>query len=60
MRVIIAGVPQEMADEYAMRLLEQGRAVPAPPAVAKSESSIRPKPKGKRKDVSENEPKDPD
>lgn len=30
MRVIVAGVPQEYADEFAIRLMEQGRAIPAP------------------------------
>ena len=30
MRMIVAGVPREYADEYAIRLMEQGRAVPAP------------------------------
>ena len=30
MRMIVAGVPREYADEYAIRLMEQGRAIPAP------------------------------
>ena len=57
MRVIIAGVPTDMADEYAARMIEQGKATPAPPAppVPRAE-----KPKGKRKDVSEHEPKNAD
>lgn len=54
MRVIIAGVPTDMADEYAARMIEQGKAIPAPP-VPRAE-----KPKGKRKDVSEHEPKNAD
>lgn len=32
MRIIIAGVPQEMADSYALRMIEQGKAIPAPAA----------------------------
>ena len=32
MRIIIAGVPQEMADSYALRMIEQGKAIPAPTA----------------------------
>ena len=55
MNVIIAGVPREYADEYAIRLLEQGRAIPAPPAVPEipvpvSEPlPVKPTPKGKGK-----------
>jgi len=57
MNVIIAGVPREYADEYAIRLLEQGRAIPAPPVVPEipvpvSEPlPVKPAPKkqGKRK-----------
>ena len=30
MRMIVAGVPREYADEYAIRLMEQGKAIPAP------------------------------
>lgn len=30
MRVIYAGVPQEVPDSYALRLIEQGKAIPAP------------------------------
>lgn len=57
MRVIIAGVPQEVADDYAARLIEQGKAIPAPPTPPAPRAE---KPRGKRKDVSENEPKDAD
>lgn len=59
MRVIIAGVPREYADAYALRLMEQGRAIPAPPEVpeipvpvmeeTKTIPQPAPKSKGKRK-----------
>ena len=54
MRVIIGGTPQEVPDSYAMRMIEQAQAIPAPPAPRAEKS------KGKRKDVSEHEPKDAD
>lgn len=55
MKIIIAGVTQEVADGYAVRLMEQGKAIPV-------SSAPKPeKPKGKRsKDVSAREPKDQD
>lgn len=56
MKVIIDGVTKEIADDYAARLIEQGRAAPAPPT--------RPAPKanGKRRDKEETrrEPKNTD
>ena len=51
MRIIYAGIAQEVPDEYAVRLIEQGKASPdktVPPA---------PKAKGKREDVKKHEPK---
>ena len=67
MRVIIARVPQEIADEYAMRLIEQGKAVLAPPEPPEPPVPVQQtppaekaeRPKGKKpKDVNRNEPKD--
>ena len=52
MRVIINGAPQEMRDDYARRMIEQGRAMPAPPAPAAAPEAETPKndaPKGKRR-----------
>ncbi len=59
MRVIIAGVPREYADAYALRLMEQGRAIPALPEVPeipvpvmeepKATPQPAPKSKGQRK-----------
>lgn len=59
MKVIIAGVPREYADAYALRLMEQGRAIPAPHEVPevpvpvmeepKAIPQPAPKSKGKRK-----------
>lgn len=58
MRVIVAGVQQEVADEYAARLIEQGKAIPAPPTAPAKKVE---KSKGKRpKDVRADEPKDAD
>ena len=66
MRIIIEGKAQEVADSYAARLIEQGKAVPAPPEPARpAEAQSAPPPetpkegrnKGKRKDVTGNEPK---
>lgn len=55
MRVIIAGVPQDMRDDYARRLIEQGRALPAPPdpsapmAAPEAETPKAEAPKGKQR-----------
>ena len=55
MRVIIAGVPQDMQDDYARRLIEQGRALPAPcvkpvPVAAPEEEPPKAEPpKGKQR-----------
>ena len=56
MKVIIAGVPVEIADDYAARLIEQGKAVPLPP------SRPVPKAKSKRRDeeLTGHEPKNAD
>lgn len=55
MRVIIAGVPEDMADDYAARLIEQGKAIPAPPispapmAAPEAETPKAEAPKGKQR-----------
>ena len=57
MKVIVNGKPRDVAASYASRLIEQGKAVPAPPAppVPRAE-----KPRGRRRDVSEHEPENED
>lgn len=58
MRVIYAGVAQGIPKEYAVRLIEQGKAIPAPPSTSAPKSE---KAKDKRtKGVSRHEPKNPD
>ena len=55
MKVIIAGVPEDMADDYAARLIEQGKAIPAPPispapmAAPEAETPKAEAPKGKQR-----------
>lgn len=51
MRVIVGGTPQEVPDSYAARLIEQARAIPAPPAPRAEKT------RGKRKNSEANEVK---
>ena len=62
MRVIHAGVAQGIPKEYAVRLIEQGKAIPAPPSPPAPISELAPKAKGKRKDeeVNAHEPEKKD
>ena len=57
MKVLIGGIPQEYADGYAARLMEQGRALPAPPVPPAPKAD---KAKGVKKGVNEHEPKGQD
>ena len=58
MRITIAGAAREITDEYAIRLIEQGKAAPAESAPTDARAE---KPKGKRpKEVSADEPENAD
>ncbi len=57
MKVIIAGVPREIADSYAARMIEQGKAIPAPPPPPVPRAEYAP---AKKKGVSKDEPEKQD